>query len=258
MVPSPRSRSFLRRHWRALLMALAGLFFLSSGAVLLWAASLKIPDLSSIESRRVEQSLKIYDRTGTVLLYDMNKNIDRTIIPLSGISPNIQHATIAMEDPTFYQNTGIEPTAILRAILIDIATLKKSQGGSTLTQQVVRQTILSTDKTFTRKLKELVLSLKLTRVLPKDQILEIYLNQAPYGGAIYGVQEASEQFFGVPASDVTLPQAAYLAAVLSAPTYYSPYGNHKDTLDALKNVVLDKMYEQGYISAAERDSAKNA
>ncbi len=239
-------------------MWVLGAFFAISGALLVWTATLKIPDLSSIENRKIEQSLKIYDRTGTVLLYDVNKNIDRTIVPLSSVSPDIQHATIAMEDPTFYSNIGIEPLAILRAGLVDILTLNKSQGGSTLTQQVVRQTILSTDKTFTRKLKELVLSLKLTRVLPKDQILEIYLNQAPYGGAIYGVQEASEQFFGVPASDVTLPEAAYLAAILPAPTYYSPDGNHKDTLDALKNIVLDKMFEQGYITAAQRDDAKAA
>src|SRR3989344_6468571 len=237
------------------LWCVAGLFFFA-GVFALWAASLKIPDLASIQQRRVAQSVKIYDRTGTTLLYDLNKNIDRTIVPLSQISPNIQNATISMEDSSFYQNPGVVWTSIVRAFLADITSLDLGQGGSTITQQVVKQTILSGDKTITRKFKEIVLALKLARVLPKNQVLELYLNQAPYGGSIYGVEEASQNFFGVPASQVTLPEGAYLTALLAAPTYYSPYGNHRAELDARKNIVLDKMYEHGFIIAPERDAAK--
>lgn len=250
------SPGFVRTHWKSILVWFFGLFFLVGGALFLWAATLQIPDLSTIETLKTEQSVKIYDRTGTIVLYDLNKNAQRTIVPIDQISKNIQNATIAIEDPSFYEHKGIEVVAIARAIFVDITTLTASQGGSTLTQQVVKNTILTNDKTLTRKLKEWVLSLKLERVLTKDQILSLYLNGAPYGGSIYGAEQASLTFFGKHASDVSLAEAAYLAGVLPAPTFYSPYGNHRAALDARKNLVLDKMYEHGYITAEERDQAK--
>jgi 1A family penicillin-binding protein len=249
---------FVRTHWKNILFWAIGAFFLLCGIFAIWAATLPLPDLSSIESVRVDQSVKLYDRTGTVLLYDLNSDSDRTVVPLSQISTNVQDATIAIENPDFYSDIGIEPTAILRALLADITSLSPSQGGSTLTQQVVKNTILNNDKTITRKLKEWVLSIKLTRTLSKDQILEIYLNQAPYGGNLYGVEAASEEFFNEHASDLSVPQAAYLAAMLPAPTFYSPYGPNKSALDERKNIVLDKMYQYGYITAAQRDAAKAA
>ena len=253
-----RGRSFLRAHWRAVLLWCAGLFLLLVGGAIIWAATLPAPDLSSIETRRVDQSLKLYDRTGTVLLYDLNNSTQRTIVPLNQISTNVQDATLAIENPYFYHDIGIEPTAILRAIWVDITSGGLSQGGSTLTQQVVKNTILNNDKTFTRKLKEWVLALKLTRTLSKDKILELYLNQAPYGGNLYGVEAASETFFNKHASDDSIAEAAYLAAMLPAPTYYSPYGTHKAALDARKNIVLDKMYQYGYITADQEANAKVA
>lgn len=253
-----RTTHYARRHPRRIFTWLLIAFFLFGGLIFLWAASLKIPDLSSIQNRKIEQSVKIYDRTGQVLLYDLNPNIDRTVVPLTSISPSIQNATIAIEDPTFYTNPGVSWTGILRAFLVDLTSFGATQGGSTLTQQVVKNSILTGDKSISRKLKEIILALKLDRTLSKEQILELYLNQAPYGGSIYGVEEASESFFGVHASEATLPEAAYLAAVLPAPSYYSPYGSHRAELDARKNLVLDKMYEHGYITADERDQAKQA
>lgn len=223
---------------------------------MVWAATLQVPDLSSIESRKVEQSVKIYDRTGTVLLYNLNSSTQRTVVPLTQISPTVQNAIIAIEDPGFYQHGGIEFRAILRAIFADLIPGGVTQGGSTLTQQVVKNTLLTNTRSVTRKIKEWILAVKLERVLTKQQILELYLNQVPFGGNIYGVEGASETFFNKHASDLTLPEAAYLAAVLPAPTYYSPYGPHKSDLDARKNLVLDKMYEHGYITADERDQAK--
>lgn len=254
---------FVRKHWRQITVWGAGAVFVLAGLLLLWASTLQLPDLASLETRRVEQSVKIYDRTGTVLLYDLNPNVQRTVVPLSAISPYVQQATIAMEDPNFYTNIGIEPLAIVRAILTDILIVLHlqggyTQGGSTLTQQVVKNSILTNDKTITRKLKEWVLAVKMTRVFSKDQILELYLNQSPYGGTLYGVEEASQTFFGKHASDLSLPEAAYLAAVLPAPTYYSPYGAHRADLDARKNLVLEKMFEHGYITAAQRDAAQAA
>ncbi len=244
------------KHLLTVLLWLLGLLFIAVGLFFVWAATLKVPDMAAIENQKIEQSVKLYDRTGTVVLYDLNKNTQRTVVPISQISTNIQNATISIEDPGFYQNHGIELKAIARAIFINLTSLSASQGGSTLTQQVVKNTILTNDKTITRKLKEWILSLKIERVLTKQQILELYFNQAPYGGSIYGVEQASETFFGIHASDVTIPEAAYLAAVLPAPSYYSPYGNHKAELDARKNLVLDKMFASGYITADQRDQAK--
>lgn len=149
-----RSLRGIRRRWRSILVWGLGAAFLLAGLFFLWAATLEIPDLSSIQNRKVEQSVKLYDRTGTVVLYDLNKNAQRTVVPLAQISPLIQNATIAIEDPHFYQHRGIEFTAIARAMLVDLFTLSASQGGSTLTQQVVKNTILNSDKTITRKLKE--------------------------------------------------------------------------------------------------------
>ncbi|MBY0472970.1 PBP1A family penicillin-binding protein [Patescibacteria group bacterium] len=247
---------YLRKHWRVTLVWLFGLGFFLLGIIFLWASSLKVPDLASLESRKVEQSTKIYDRTGTVLLYSLNNNTNRTVVPLSSVSQNIQNATLSIEDPNFYQHPGIEFRAIARAIMVDILTLSASQGGSTITQQVVKLTLLTGAKSPIRKIEEWLLSLKIERSLTKSQILELYLNHAPYGGNIYGVEQAAQTFFGKHASDVDVAEAAYLAAVLPAPSRFSPYGNHKDLLDARKNLVLEKMEEHGYLTAEQRVAAE--
>lgn len=251
-----RLRRFIRRHWRAVIIWGLCLGFVTAGVLLVWAATLRIPDLASIQTRKVQQSTKIYDRTGTVLLYNLNSDAQRTVVPLTQISQNIQNATIAIEDPGFYQHGGIQVTAIARAIFIDITTLSASQGGSTITQQVVKNTLLTSTKSIARKFEEWILSLKLERVLTKSQILELYLNQSPYGGSIYGVEQASETFFGKHASDVDVAEAAYLAAVLPAPSRYSPYGYHKAELDARKNLVIREMQQHGYLTAEEATKAK--
>ncbi len=253
--PRRKSRSFIKRHFIALLYIGGALGLTLAGVLLLFAVTLKIPDLQSLENRVVEQSTDIYDRTGETLLYDLNTNTRRTVVPLSAISPHIQHAIIAVEDRSFYTNYGIRPTSIVRAILINLAQGSKSQGGSTITQQVVKQTILTADKSYTRKIKEWILALKLTRELSKDQILEIYLNQTPFGGRVYGAEQASQAFFGKHASEIDLAEAAYLAGVLPAPSYYSPYGNHRDELEGRKTLVLKKMLSEGYITEEEYTNA---
>ncbi len=220
--------------------------FIGGGALLLWANTLQMPDFGSFEERKIIQSTKIYDRTGKVLLYDVHQNIQRTVIPLEEISRHIKNATVAIEDAEFYQHAGIRPTAIFRAVFIQPLKGKGVQGGSTITQQVVKNTLLSREKKISRKLKEAVLSLRLEKLMSKDEILAIYLNEAPYGGSIYGIEEAAMTFFGKKAQDVTLAEAAYLAAIPKAPTYYSPYGNNRDKLDERKNTVLNRMLELGF------------
>jgi penicillin-binding protein 1C len=222
-------------------------FLLSAGFFTIWISTFKIPDLESFEQRKVTESTKIYDRTGEVLLYDIFQDIKRTVIPLEEISVNIQKATLAIEDVNFYNHRGVEPRAIVRAILVNIGALKFSQGGSTVTQQVVKNSILTSEKKISRKIKEWVLALKLENFLTKDKILALYLNEIPYGGNIYGVEEASQAFFGKPASEVTLAEAAHLAALPKAPTFYSPYRN-RDELEERKNLVLREMLRNNFIT----------
>lgn len=243
------------RHIRSLVvLGISGLLILIGGGTL-WMATLNIPDLNSFQARKISSSTKIYDRTGTVLLYDTGTNTKRTVVPLDAISPLIQKATIAIEDSNFYNNNGIEISSIIRAIIADIATGQLSQGASTITQQVVKNALLTQDKTFTRKIKELVLAIKLTRVMSKDAILEAYFNETAYGGTVYGVEQACQTFFGHPAIDVSLAEAAYIAAIPQAPTYYSPYGPHRDGLDARQKLVLQRMKTLGLITKEEYESA---
>lgn len=238
----------------ALLFISIGL--MTGAAILIWISTFKVPTTESIRERRVTESTKIYDRTGEILLYDTGGNIRRSIVPIEEISQNIKNATIAIEDKEFYSHIGVKPTAFLRAVLVNILTFNFSQGGSTITQQVVKNSILTNDKDISRKLKEWVLAIKLEQVSTKDEILSMYLNEIPYGGVIYGVEEASEAFFGKQASEVNLAEAAYLAALPKAPTFYSPYGPNKDRLDERKNIVLAEMLESGFITQEEYDSAK--
>ncbi len=238
------------------LVIIIGLF--GSGIIFLWVSSLSIPELDSFEKRKVRQSTKIYDRTGEILLYDVHENIQRTVIPLTEVSRNVKNAAVAIEDAEFYEHNGIRPRAILRAILVNLGLKSgySGQGGSTITQQVVKNSILTSDKKISRKLKEWILALKLEKELTKEEILELYLNESPYGGNIYGIEEASQLFFGKSATDITLAESAYLAALPQAPTFYSPYGNNRDELDERQDLVLQKMFENGFITKEEHEGAK--
>lgn len=235
---------------------LAGLLFLIVGVSVLWVAFTPIPALNSFDSRKVADSTKIYDRTGTTILYDLNHNMKRQIVPLSGISPNLQRATISIEDSSFYEHNGISPRGIARSLYYDVISTSFAQGGSTLTQQVVKNTILTGKKSIIRKLQEWILAIRLERRYTKDEILEFYFNVTPYGGTLYGAEAATRAFFGKSAQDLSIAEAAYLAAIPQLPTYYSPYGNNRAALDVRKNIVLDRMLELGYITQEEHDAAK--
>lgn len=234
----------------------ASICFIIVGLGALWVSTLKMPDLNTFETRVISQSTKIYDRTGEMILYDVNTDTKRTVVPLSEISPLIQNATIAIEDANFYSNIGIEPLSIIRAVIANITSTSFGQGGSTITQQVVKNALLTKDKTITRKIKEWILAVKLTKMVSKEKILETYLNESPYGGTIYGIEEASQSYFGKPASEVTLAEAAFLAAIPQAPTYYSPYGIHQDELKVRQELVLKRMLDLGMIAQQDFDQAK--
>lgn len=243
------------KHLKAIICLVISAILIVIGLGALWIATLKMPDLNSFQDRVVAQSTKIYDRTGTILLYDTGTNEKRTTVALSDISPFIPQATIAIEDSNFYNNIGIEPLSILRAFFADVASGGFDQGASTITQQVIKNSLLTTDKTITRKIEEWVLAVKLTQIMSKNDILQTYLNETSYGGTVYGVEEASQEFFGKSAKDVDLAQAAYLAAIPQAPTHYSPYGQNKSDLDARQKLVLSRMKDLGMITDDQYQAA---
>lgn len=243
----------------AIVVAIA--FFAGGSLAVFWLSGQSLPDFNSFfdpnrKQQFMAESTKIYDRTGKVLLFDLSGEERRTIVPFEDISDYVKKATVAIEDSEFYTHNGIRPTSIVRAFLKNISGGGVRQGGSTITQQVIKNIILSPEKKITRKVKEMVLALQLEKSLDKDQILTLYLNEVPYGGNIYGVQEASQAFFGKDAKNLTLAESAYLAALPQAPTRYSPYGNHRDELEARKNLVLDRMAELKMISKNEATQAK--
>lgn len=229
--------------------------FFSAGIFFIWATTIKIPNLNSLEDWKMSQSTKIYDRTEKVLLYDVHENVKRTIIPFGQISTTTKNAAVAIEDSRFYEHGGIDIRSIFRAIFVNLGTLDYSQGGSTITQQVVKNAFLSGEKTITRKLKEWVMAIKMEQMLSKDKILELYFNEVPYGGSIYGIEEASLSFFGKHASELSLTESAYIAALPQAPSYYSPYGNNRDKLEERKNLVLKRMFDLRFITNNDYDKA---
>lgn len=225
---------------------------IATSLLIAWLATIQLPDFNNFENRNIANSTKIYDRTGEIMLYNIHDNVRRTAVPITEMSMPIRQATISIEDAHFYEHFGFRPTSFIRAVLVNVTSGGYSQGGSTINQQVIKNALLTREKTISRKLKEILLSIKLDRELPKDTILQIYLNESPYGGTIYGVEEASLVFFGKKAIDINLTEAAYLAALPQAPTYYSPYGKHRDALEKRKNLVLERMYELGYITEEEK------
>ena len=246
-----------RRHTLiASLLVVLGIAFIGAGGILIAVAVAPAPDISSFANRQITQSTKIYDRTGQVLLYDYNRDARRNIVPLSAISPNAIQATIAIEDSSFYEHGGIRITSFIRAMIANALGGSFAQGGSTITQQVVKNTLLTNEKSIVRKLHEWVLAIKLEQMYSKNQILETYLNSIPYGGTLYGIEAASETYFGIPAKDLSPAQAAYIAGMTQAPSYYSPYGSHRAELEARKNLVLERMHTLGFINDTVYESAK--
>ena len=251
-------KKFKNIPWKKIIMGACAASFLIIGGGLVWASLLKLPDISTFEARKIANSSKITDRTGEIVLYDINQSVRRNEIPLEQMGMNIQNAVVSIEDTHFYEHNGIRPTSIARAALGLITTGSTSKGGgSTITQQIIKNTLLNTDKSLTRKIKEWVLAVRLERHFSKEQILQIYLNDAPFGSTIYGVEEASSAFYSKHTAELTIAESAYLAAMLPAPSYYSPFGNHKDRLTNRKNLVLSKMFEYGRITEEEYTAAKN-
>ncbi len=215
----------------------------------------QVPDPSAISARRVSESTKIYDRTDSTILYDIHGEEKRTIIPWDQMPDTIKKATLISEDANFYSHKGVDFGGILRAFYKDIISFSASQGGSTITQQLIKNSLLGQEKTIARKIKELVLSIEIERKFSKDEIFWMYLNQIPYGSNAYGIEAASETFFGKPAKELDWAEAALIASLTKAPSYYSPYGNHFAELIKKRNYLLDRIKSANVISQSEYETA---
>ncbi|MFH0856510.1 MAG: penicillin-binding protein [bacterium] len=248
--------------WRAFIFllkvfAIASVLGAISFAGLIWYFSRDLPTTDKLIERDVAQSTKIYDRTGKAVLYDIHGEEKRTMISLDDIPKYAKEATITAEDRSFYSHHGFNLKGIARAVIVNmIKGDLYGQGGSTITQQLVKNAILTSEKTYSRKLKELVLSYRIENTYSKDDILKMYLNEIPYGSTVYGIEAAAQTFFGKKAGELTLAEAAALASLPRATTYYSPYGNHKDKLIERQHYILDSMAEENYISKEEAGAAK--
>jgi len=249
-----RKPKFFKKIFRVFLYFFAALFFFCAGTFFYFAKDL--PNPQKINERQIIQSTKIFDRTGTVLLYDIHEEEKRTLVTLDQISKYLQQATIATEDANFYHHFGLDFKGIARAILGVITGNRSAGGGSTITQQFIKKSMLSDARSYSRKIKEWILALELEAKYSKDEILTFYLNQIPYGSNAYGIEAAAQTFFGKPAKNLNLAESALLAALPQAPSRLSPFGSHPEELKARQEYILDRMALLGYISKEEAEKAK--
>lgn len=214
-----------------------------------------LPMPNYLKSRDIPATTKIYDRKGK-FLYEIYADENRVPVKLAEVPLIVKQATIAIEDRDFYKHSGFSLRAIARALVNNYYYDDKRQGGSTITQQLIRSALLTPDRTITRKLKEIFLAVWAEQIYSKDQILEMYLNQVPYGGTAWGIEAASQTYFSKSIKEVNLAQAALLAGLPAAPSIYSPFGAHPELSQKRQEEVLDKMAENNFLTPEEAKSAK--
>jgi len=212
-----------------------------------------LPNPKIIATGNIPQTTKIYDRNG-IMLYQIYATQNRTLVQISNIPKDLQNATIAIEDKDFYKHPGFDVTAIIRSFLSNLSG-KDLQGGSTLTQQLIKSTLLTPETSISRKVKEIILAFWAERMYTKQQLLEMYFNQVPYGGTAWGIEAASELYFGKNVKDLNLSESSFLAGIPRAPTIYSPFGLTPNTWKKRQKEVLERMVSLGYISRGEFNSA---
>lgn len=237
------------------LIKLAGIFILSGILLFLlifvyFAKDLPLPE--KFTEKSFIESTKIYDRTGEVILYEIAGEEKRTIVPLNEMPEHLKQAVIALEDNHFYTHHGIDLGGFARSMLTNLKNRSLSVSGSTISQQLIKNTFFSTERSIKRKVRELILAIELDRRYEKDQILDWYLNQIPFGSNIYGVEEASQKYFSKSVRNITLEESAILVAMIKSGTYYSPFGNHVDALLDRKDFVIKRMSDLNFITLEEK------
>ncbi len=226
------------------------------GVLLFFWYGRDLPTPEKLSASNLSQSTKIFDRD-EILLYDIYEDQNRTYVELKDIAKTLQLATIAIEDKDFYTNDGYSIWGYLRAAR-DAIIFRQVTGASTLTQQLVKNTLLTSERSLPRKIKEFILAIEVDKRYTKNQVLELYLNVAPYGGTSVGVEAASEGFFGKKAKDLTLVESAILAALPQQPTYYNPHGNNPKAYIDRTTDVLRRMREDEYITKKQEADAVKA
>ncbi len=227
--------------------------FLISSAVAFGFFARNLPSPDKLAEKNFSQSTKIYDRNGE-LLYNVFGEENRTLVKLDKIPKDLRNATIAIEDKNFYKHKGFDLFGLARA-LRDAIFNKKITGASTLTQQLVKNALLTPERTITRKIKEFILSVQIERQYTKDEILQIYLNEIPYGGTAWGSEAAANQYFGKHVRELNLVESAILAGLPQAPTLFSPHGSDPQAYIERTKSVLRRMKEDGYITGEQEEKA---
>lgn len=210
-----------------------------------------LPDPKGLTHQEVSQTTKIYDRNKT-LLYQVYANQNRTNVPLSAIPKVLREATIAIEDKNFYKTPGFDLLAIIRSGVADLSG-KPLQGGSTITQQLIKTRLLTPERSLERKIKEVILAVWAQRIYSKDEILEMYFNQVPYGGTAWGAEAASQTYFGKSVKDLDLAESSFLAGLPQAPSIYSPYAQNPNLWKTRQREVLNQMVELKFITKEQAD-----
>lgn len=215
-----------------------------------------LPNPNKLIDRSLAESTKIFGRDGKTLLYEIHGDQRRTVVQLDDIPLSVRNATIIAEDRGFYGHHGFSIKGMVRALIMNFVKGQTVQGGSTITQQFIKNAILTSEKKYARKIKELVLAYQIENKFTKDQILQLYLNEIPYGSTAYGVESASWIFFGTSVKDVSLAQSAILASLPKAPSALSPFSGNRDNLIARAQFILDEMAKANIISLEEAEKAK--
>ncbi|MEN8253761.1 MAG: PBP1A family penicillin-binding protein, partial [Patescibacteria group bacterium] len=247
---------FTSLRFQAVISIIFSIFILGSSYFIYDFVFKDLPTTEDLLEHKPIVSTKIVDRNG-VLLYNIYKDENRTLVPLDEISPYLIQATIAIEDKNFYNHIGFDLKGIIRAFIANQNGESKSiQGGSTITQQLVKNTLLSRERTIKRKIREILVAITVDGSFSKDQILEMYLNEVAFGGSTYGIEEASRRYFGKHASELSLAESAMLAGLPQAPSLYSPFGSHPERAYTRQAQVLTRMVEDNYITEEQAVQAR--
>jgi len=238
-----KSKRFWTR-WQTFVFIYPAVFLLLAGLTVFLVLIFKTPS-AELVNRKISQSTIIYDRTGEHVLYQIYGEENRQIVSHEEIPNTVRMATLAAEDDNFYHHFGVDFNGIARAIMVNWQKGGTSQGGSTITQQLAKNVFLTPERSWKRKLSEITLAFKIEFKYTKDQILDFYLNQVPYGSNAYGIQSAAKVYFSKDAKDLTLDEAAMLAALTKATSYYSPYGTHRSELVDRQKYIIKRAGEIG-------------
>jgi 1A family penicillin-binding protein len=253
-----RKKGFFKNFFKiAFLIFFIFIILFGISGIIVWTwFSKDIPDPDKLLKRSEELSTKIYDRTGKIILYEIYGEKKRTLISLEELPEYVKWSAVVVEDKRFYQHHGFDFKRIIKAFYVNFTQGGIFQGASTITQQFVKNAVLTSKKTYARKIKEVIWAYEIENKFSKDQILKMYLNEIPFGSQSYGIEAASQTYFAKSAHDLTLDEATLLIALPKAPTYYSPWGNHQEELLARQKFILDLMTQEGYLKKETVEEAK--